>query len=239
MKKGKGKGSPEHVALIPDGNRRWAKKNGFNILSSYRRGIDRFQDFMHWSKEFGVKTVTVWALSTENFTNRTTAELKVLFYLYTKAAKDKKLIELLKKEGAHVRIIGNVGVLPKKLRDALHSLEHQTMQYKDLTLNILINYGGRDDLTYALNQIKKESARRNRPIAITEKAVREHLRTANVPDVDLVVRTSGEMRLSGLLPWQSAYSELYFADKFWPDFEKRDYKKAIETYSRRTRRYGK
>lgn len=225
---------PRHVALIPDGNRRWSKIHRLGLLSAYDQGIKKFIKVAEWSKEFGVKTITVWALSTENLTNRTKTELRILFGLYTKAARDKSILKMLQDNQTRFRILGDLSVLPKKLRDALINLEHKTRMYNDMTVNMLINYGGQEDLLYAAKYLQKHAKNKASP-----EEVREHLRTAELPDVDLVVRTSGEMRLSGLLPWQTAYSELYFEKKFWPDFGKQDLKRALETFSRRQRRFGK
>ena len=230
--------SPKHIALIPDGNRRWSKLHKLHILNGYSVGINRFLEFSRWSKEFGVKTVTVWALSTENLANRTSGELKILFKLYTKAAEDKKLLKDLKEEETRLNVIGDMRSLPKKLRSALRNMERETEMYKEYTINLLINYGGKEDLIYSMQKLSREM-QSNKRTKIDEKAMRENLRTSQLPDVDLIVRTSGEMRLSGLLPWQGSYSELYFAKKYWPDFNKSDFRKAIETFSKRQRRFGK
>ncbi len=226
--------APEHLALIPDGNRRWAKKHGLRLQTVYLKGINKFIDFSKWSKEFGIKTITVWALSTENLSNRTALELKVLFYLYTKAAKDKKILQMLKDNGARLRVVGDLSTLPNKLKDALYTLERETARYQECTINMLINYGGKEDLMYSMAKLKSAGAKN-----INDKMVRENLRTASLPDVDLVLRTSGEQRVSGLLPWQAAYSELYFAKKYWPDFSRADLRRAIVSYAKRQRRFGK
>jgi undecaprenyl diphosphate synthase len=230
--------APSHIALIPDGNRRWAKIHKLHILNGYSVGIRRFIEFSKWSKEFGVKTLTVWALSTENLKNRSDLELKVLFNLYVKAATDKNVLKDLRANKARLKVIGDVDSLPEKLRNALRNIERQTRTYKDLTINLLVNYGGKEDLVYSVQQMSKE-IRGNKRAKIDERFVREHLRSAALPDVDLIVRTSGEMRTSGLLPWQGSYSELYFSKKYWPDFGKEDFRKAIQNFSDRQRRFGK
>ncbi|MFI5412948.1 MAG: polyprenyl diphosphate synthase [Candidatus Micrarchaeales archaeon] len=230
--------APSHIALIPDGNRRWSRTHKLQILSGHSTGIDRFIEFAKWSKEFGIKTVSVWALSTENLTGRPPMELRGLFELYVRAARDKKVFEMLKENGAKLRIIGDMSKLPKRLKDALKDIEFKTRTYKEITINLLINYGGKEDLIYSAQQISR-AIRQNKNAKIDEEFIKEHLRSSSIPDVDLIVRTSGEMRLSGLLPWQGSYSELYFAKKYWPDFTKEDFRKAIETFSRRRRRFGK
>ena len=228
---------PQHLALIPDGNRRWARTHGLEIFRGHSSGIKKFVEFAGWSKGKGVKMLTVWGLSTENLSNRPPMELKALFNLYIKAAKDEKLRKMLADNRIRLKIIGNLSVLPEKLRKALLDIESRTMEYGDYTINLLINYGGREDLVYSARQIAKEAGKKG--AAIDEKLVEEHLRTASLPDVDLVIRTSGEQRLSGLLPWQAAYSELYFSERYWPDFGKKDFDKAIRTFSNRQRRFGK
>lgn len=229
---------PRHIALIPDGNRRWSRLHRFRLFQGYSMGVNKFIEFATWAKEYGVKTISVWALSTENLKNRTGTELKVLFGLYLRAAKDPKILARLMANKARLRIIGDRSHLPGKLRSALAEIERKTRSYKELTINLLLNYGGKEDIIYSAQQIAND-ARQHRKIRIDERYIKEHLRTSSVPDVDLVVRTSGEMRLSGLLPWQAAYSELYFAKKYWPDFNKEDFKRAISTFSRRQRRFGK
>lgn len=230
--------TPAHIALIPDGNRRWSKLHKLKVFAGYRMGIRRFIDFTKWSKEFGVKTLTVWALSTENLRNRSGLELKVLFDLYMKVATDKSILRDLKANGARLRVIGDMNALPKKLRDAFRNVEAQTKMYKDMTINLLVNYGGKDDILYSMQQMSRD-IKSNKVTKVDQKYIREHLRSATLPDVDLIVRTSGEMRTSGLLPWQGSYSELYFSNKYWPDFGREDFRKAIQTFSKRQRRFGK
>ncbi len=237
MKKSGTMHAPEHIALIPDGNRRWARSNKVSLLGGYSLGIKKFVEFSTWSKQFGVKTITVWALSTENLKNRTGLELKILFDLYTKAAKDRSIRELLRANNAHLNVIGDMSALPKKLVAALKEIEEETRRYGDFTINLLVNYGGKEDLMYSVRSISSEASEDRG--AIGEAEMRDHLRTSSIPDIDLVIRTSGEMRLSGLLPWQSAYSELYFTKKYWPEFNRDDLRKAVQTYSKRQRRFGK
>jgi undecaprenyl diphosphate synthase len=220
--------APSHIALIPDGNRRWSRSQGLSVLSGYRNGVAKFIAFSVWAKAMGVKTLTVWSLSTENIKNRSRMELSILYGLYRKAAHDPKVIALLVANRARIRFIGNMKLIPSATRSALQELETRTKAYKDLTINILIGYGGRDDLLYAASR----GAR-------SEKEFGSGIRTASIPDVDLIIRTSGEHRLSGFLPWQTDYSEIYFSKKFWPDFQRRDLKRAIDSYTARERRFGK
>ena len=229
---------PSHLALIPDGNRRWSNSHKLQIFTGYQKGVKKFIDFSIWAKGFGVKTLTVWALSTENIKNRSKAEINALYMLYVNAAKDPEMLQQLKDNGARIRIIGNMQMLPKKVREALQSVENRTKKYNDLTINLLVGYGGKDDILYAFKKLHNYTLQ-GKINAINEALVNQLMRTASLPEVDFIIRTSGEMRLSGFLPWQSDYSELYFAEKYWPDFDKKDLEKALEVYSERQRRFGK
>ncbi|MEM3227806.1 MAG: polyprenyl diphosphate synthase [Candidatus Micrarchaeaceae archaeon] len=227
------------MALIPDGNRRWAEKHGINLQQAYDLGIKKFVDFGEWLIKMGVKTLTAWALSTENVANRDKKELNILYNLYIKAVNDPKIIEKLKRNRIHVNIIGNLSVLPKRVRIELHKLETITSTYRDNTINLLVAYGGREDIEHAIEKIAAERRGRSKHMRISEDEVKRSLLTAAVPDVDMVIRTSGEKRLSGLLPWQCSYSELYFAKKYWPEFNRRDLKRAVDSFSKRNRRFGR
>lgn len=229
---------PSHLALIPDGNRRWSASNKFKIFAGYQNGVKKFMDFSVWAKGFGVKTLTVWALSTENIKNRSKSEINALYRLYVNAARDPEILETLRRNGARVKIIGNLHMLPKNVRGALQSLETRTKRYKDFTINMLIGYGGKDDMIYAFKKVYNY-ALHGKIDSLSENLINQCMRTASLPEVDFIIRTSGEMRLSGFLPWQSDYSELYFAKKYWPDFEKKDLEKALTVFSERQRRFGK
>lgn len=228
--------APHHIAIIPDGNRRWSRQNKLSLLNSYNAGIKKFIDVSIWAKEFGVSTISVWALSTENILNRSKIELGTLFKLYSKAAKDPKILELLNKNNANIHIVGNTRMLPKYLRDALKELERKCKKNDGLAINILVGYGGKEDIMYAIKEIVKKHITSTK---LTYDMITNNLRTSTLPDIDLIIRTSGEMRLSGLLPWQACYSELYFSEKYWPSFEQKDLEKAIKSYSARSRRFGK
>ena len=227
---------PTNVALIPDGNRRWAKKNRINLLNGYGLGIKKFIEFSVWLKDFGSKSLTVWALSTENIQKRTPSELFILYKLYSKAARDKKIIKMIDDNKAKIKIIGNRKLLPKLLDNSLRALEKHTERYNKFQINILLAYGGHDDLVYATKKLVNSGVQ---PKYITEEKIKESLRSSPIENADLIIRTSGEKRLSGLLPWQSSYSELYFSKKYWPEFDRKDLNNAIHEFSRRKRRYGK
>lgn len=205
-----------------------------SLHQGYSFGIKKFMDFGVWAKEFGVKTITVWALSTENMQKRSASEVATLCGLYEKAARDPAILAKLAKNHARIIVLGNLRLLPRRLREALRYLEKATRTYQELTINLLVGYGGRDDLLHALKSAHASGRR-----GVSEAFAARHIQTASVPDVDLIIRTSGEMRLSGFLPWQSSYSELYFAKKHWPDFERRDLERALHTYASRERRFGR
>lgn len=229
---------PSHLALIPDGNRRWSSSNKLRLFAGYQLGVKKFIDFSIWAKGFGVKTLTVWGLSTENIKNRSKQEIAILYRLYAAAAKDPEIFDTLTENGARIRFIGNLKLVPKKVRDALQSLENRTKLYKEFTINILVGYGGRDEMVHAFRRVYNYAIK-GKINAINETIINQSMRTASLPEVDLIIRTSGEQRLSGFLPWQSDYSELYFAKKYWPDFEKKDLEKALLVFSERQRRFGK
>lgn len=230
-------GVPLHLALIPDGNRRWSNAHKAKLLDGYALGIKKFIDFSVWLKSFGVKTLTVWALSLDNINQRKESELNVLYGLYIKAAHDKNLLKKLDDCKAKVKIIGMKSSLPIKVRKALESVERRTKNYNEFTINLLVAYSGRADLVQAMR--RTATAASSTHMRITEDAIKSNLMTADLPDADLIIRTSGEKRLSGFLPWQSNYSELYFAKKYWPDFKKGDLRHALRVFSARQRRFGK
>ncbi len=225
---------PGHIAIIPDGNRRWARLNSLGLLRGYSAGINKVVDICIWAKRYGVKTMSIWALSTENATGRSRQETSLLYRLYTRTVYDKKILRTLSENRARVRVIGNLSILPKKLQDGLLMLQEKTRLYGELSINLLVGYGGREDILHAIRSIRHSSKGK-----VAYDSVKSMLMTSQVPDVDLIIRTSGERRLSGLLPWQSNYSELYFARKYWPDFGRDDLRRAIYAFRTRQRRFGR
>lgn len=226
---------PKAVAIIPDGNRRWARGRMLTIMNGYNFGIRKFMDFAEWCKDYGVRSITVWGFSTENF-KRSSRERTALFNLYRKFANDKEVIDRLCKNKTRFRVIGNTDLLPRDLLRSLRALEVKTGRYRNRVINMLIAYGGGDDILHAVQEIVKRAA--GKGIKVTGAMLRSYLLSSSVPDLDLVIRTSGEERLSGFMPIQSGYSELYFVDKYWPDFTKQDLERALVNYSRRKRRFG-
>lgn len=229
---------PRSVAIIPDGNRRWAKSHKLQLMRGYDIGINKAISVSLWLNKLGIKELSIWALSTENVKNRSKDELKLLYSLYKRTSTDPKVISKFNKNNAKVVLVGDLKILPADVRRDLRSLEKATSKNNDLRINLMIGYGGQEELVHAVKRLLADRIKR-RIKTINESIFRTYLRSACLIDPDLIIRTSGEMRLSGFLPWQSAYSELYFVNKYWPDFNEKDLKEAIEEYSRRSRRYGK
>jgi undecaprenyl diphosphate synthase len=228
--------APKSLALIPDGNRRWAKHHALNFFRGYSRGVEKFIDFAEWCKDYGVDNITVWAFSTENF-SRPAAEMNTLFGIYRRVATDKSIIDRLHSNKTRFNVIGNKALLPKDLASALHRVEEETGAYKERVINMLIAYGGKDDILHAAKLLVKQAVK-SRLRNVSDALFRTYLFSNQVPDIDLIIRTSGEERLSGFMPWQSTYAELYFTKKLWPDFTKRDLDRALVEYANRQRRFG-
>jgi undecaprenyl diphosphate synthase len=224
---------PTHIAIIMDGNGRWAAARGLPRLEGHRAGTENLRQIIRTSVELGVKYLTLYAFSTENW-GRPKDEVHGLLGILETVI-DRELNEL-KKEGVRICHVGRLDAMPKKVREkVLKSLE-LTHDNDRLILNIAWNYGGRDEIVYAMQQIIKAGLAAEE---VTEEVVSRYLFTQDCPDPDLIIRTSGEMRVSNFLIWQSAYSEWYFTPTLWPDFNKEELEKAIEAYNQRKRRFGK
>ncbi|MDE1851806.1 MAG: di-trans,poly-cis-decaprenylcistransferase [Candidatus Micrarchaeota archaeon] len=226
---------PKTIALIPDGNRRWARKHSMSVFNGYELGVRKFIDFSRWCMGYGINNLSVWALSPENL-GRNPIEVRALFTIYKNVATDQEMLEMVHDNRARIRIVGDRKILPKDLNRALRKLETDTEHYKDKSINLLIGYGGREDI---LQAAKNFAGSVRKGLNGTVEKFQSELISSAVPDLDLIIRTSGERRLSGFMPWQSYYSELYFSDKLWPDFTKRDLNLALADYGKRDRRYGK
>ena len=224
---------PRHIAIIPDGNRRWADKHRKSKQEAYAIGIRHIGDIMKWCKAKDVHMLTMWGFSLENF-QRDEDEVKQLFELFKQNLK--KAIESDKKneDELRVRFFGRLHLFPKEIQEMIKQAEKMSAKNHKYQLNLLLSYGGRAEIVDAINEMIKEGYEQ-----VDETIVSEHMYTADVPDPDLVIRTSGEQRLSGLLPWQSVYSEFYFSKKLWPDFGKKDFGDALKQYANRKRRFGK
>jgi len=231
---------PEHIGVIVDGNRRWASGRDMPPWAGHRFGADKVEDLLNWCLDLKVRTVTLYAFSTENF-KRADKEVQEIMSLL-----DERLKTILSNERIHrnrvkISAIGRINLLPESTQKLIHEVEERTKDYNQYYLNVAIAYGGRAEIVDATKKIaEKVSAGKMSVNEIDERIIEEHLYTAYLPKsgLDLIIRTSGEERLSGFLLWQSAYSELCFVDIFWPDFRRIDLWRAIRSYQQRERRYG-
>lgn len=230
---------PKHIAIILDGNRRFAEDRGLDRINGHFFGAKKLEEVVGWCQELGIKHVTVYAFSTENF-NRPETEVQTLMGLFAEKFKKVARDERVHKYKIRVRVIGNLGYLPEKVRQAVEEAQKVTQSYDGYTLNLAIGYGGRAELAEAVRRICERIERGElKPNEVDEDVINKHLYTAGLPDPDLIIRTSGEERLSGFLLWQSAYSELYFCEANWPEFTKIDFLRAVRTYQSRERRFGR
>lgn len=232
---------PGHIGIILDGNRRWAQGQGISHGLGHEEGANRAEELLDWCHDLGIKTVTLYVLSTENL-DRTPEELAKLFELIE--ARLNKLLNDVRivKYRVNVRAIGHLDLLPGSIVALLSAIEKKTAEYSDHYLNIAVAYGGRAEITDVVRSIAQDvKSGRVNPDAITEDTVAKRLYTAYLPnqEPDLIIRTSGEERMSGFLLWQGAYSELVFVDVFWPAFRFIDLLRAIRTYQKRRRRHGR
>jgi short-chain Z-isoprenyl diphosphate synthase len=236
--------TPRHIGLILDGNRRYARASGLRTaVDGHRHGASKLEEVLDWIDELGIEVTTVYALSTENF-DRPEEELQGLFTLL-----DEQLLRIAehprtKERGLRVKIVGRLELLPDSLRRRAEDTESRTADHTRSTLNIAVGYGGRQEIVDAVKSYLADCGERGLDLAkaageLDSDAVARHLYMYGLPDPDLIIRTSGELRLSGFLMWQSAYSELYFCDAFWPAFRKTDLLRAMRSYQSRKRRMGK
>ncbi|MBI4133641.1 di-trans,poly-cis-decaprenylcistransferase [Candidatus Uhrbacteria bacterium] len=223
---------PQHLGIIMDGNRRWAKMHGLPILEGHRRGYDKLKEVGEWCMERGVKVLTVFAFSTENW-KRAASEVAYLMDLFYRAFTNE--VEEFMRRNIRVRIIGDRAGLPENVGRAATALEERTRENTRGTLQLAINYGGHTEICDAVRALLGQHVA---PAEITEEAIASRLYAPDTPPPDLIIRTSGEQRLSGFLTWQSAYSELYFIQKHWPDFTEADLDAACAWYADRDRRFG-
>ena len=231
---------PEHIAVILDGNRRWALKRSLNPWVGHKHGAEKVENLLDWCLQLGVKSITLYAFSTENF-RRPKKEIEELMQIF-----EEKLRKLLTDKRIHqnqvkVKIIGRRELLPNSIKNIIEEVEESTKNYNKHFLNVALAYGGRAEIIDAAKRIaEKVKQGKLDPNEINEKLFEKHLYTAHLPkqDPDLIIRTSGEERLSGFLLWQSAYSELCFLDIYWPEFRKIDLLRAIRVYQKRKRRFG-
>jgi tritrans,polycis-undecaprenyl-diphosphate synthase [geranylgeranyl-diphosphate specific] len=222
-----------------DGNRRFAEAMGEPALKGHEYGRDTLENVLDWCLELDVKHLTVYAFSSENF-NRNPIEVKRLMELFEENFLKMSEDARVHKNRIHIRAIGQLDKLPKRVREAIRVAEERTRGYDSYFYTIAVAYGGRQEILDAIRSIAEDvKGGRVKPADIDEALVAKHLYTAHLPDPDLILRTSGEERISNFLLWQMAYSELYFTDVFWPGFRRVDFLRAIRTYQLRQRRYGK
>jgi len=228
---------PQHVAIILDGNGRWAKKKGMPRNYGHTMGAKNVEVICKAAYDMGISYVTMYAFSTENW-NRPDSEVSALMKLLNSYLKN--CIKTAKKNNMQVRVIGDVSKLDETMQRQIIELEKESAYNTGLHFQIALNYGGRDEMIRAIKKIAEEYKDNNITLDdITQEKIVNYLDTKDIPDPDLLIRTSGEQRISNFLMWQSAYSELYFTDVPWPDFSPAELQKAVEEYDSRDRRYGK
>ena len=227
---------PKHIAIIMDGNRRWAKSKNMPVSFGHKEGAKTLEKIVRYANKIGIKYITVYAFSTENW-KRTTEEVTALRNLFQSYLDDYS--KRADSENIKVKIIGNRQGLSEKMQKSIEKCMERTKDNTGITFNIALNYGGRDEITNAVKHIAEKIQNKEINIEdITEQMISDNLYTAEQPDPDLLIRTSGELRLSNFLPWQLAYTEFLFVDKNWPDFNEKDLDDAIEVYKRRNRKFG-
>lgn len=237
---GKAAKAPAHIGIIMDGNRRFARRLMLEPWRGHDWGARKAEDVIDWCSEFGVRTVTLYSLSYENLKTRPKHELDMLLSLIEKEALRVAGLQKVHDNKIRFNIIGRQDILPKSTQEALQKLADATKGYDRYTINLAIAYGGRQEILDAAKKIALDAKTGNLDAKnLDERTFRKFLYTNGTPDPDLIIRTGGERRISGFLLWQSAYSELYFSDRLWPDFGKDDLKEAIQDFSARERRFGK
>ncbi len=235
---------PRHIGVILDGNRRYAKASGLdNVIKGHYEGADKLEEVLHWCDELGVEIFSIWIFSLDNF-KRADDEVEGILGLI-----ERKMRELVTIKGLHtnqikVRAMGQIERLPQSLQEAIRQAEEATKDYDKFILNVAVAYGGREEIIEAVRgHLKAEIKKGKDALQIADElsvdTIAPYLYTSNLPDPELIIRTSGEVRLSGFLLWQSVYSEFYFCDTYWPSFRKIDFLRAIRDYSHRKRRFGK
>lgn len=224
--------TPQHIAFIMDGNRRWAKQQGKLPHQGHSKGADTAEEVVSWCVEEGIPYITLWALSTDNWQKRSDAELHMIFKLIEHIpARFEKMMQ----HGVTLKFLGRKEGLPEHIQTSMEKTEQLLfLEHPKHTVFIAINYGGRDELLHAMNEIIK-----NPPDELTEEHISSLLFTKNLPDVELIVRTGGTKRLSGFMPWQSVYAELFFTDTFWPGFTKEEFTTALAYFDGTQRNFGK
>lgn len=236
----KGKPQPKHIAIMADGNRRWAREAGFEDIShGHRQGAKKISEMISWCGDTEVEVVTIYLLSTENL-KRSENEVSLLFDIITEVVDHLSHGDL----NCQVRLVGHLNLLPDEVTNKMCAAAADTQDNDGVIVNIAVGYGGRQEIVDAVQALLKQEVEEGATAEelvdhITVESISKHLYTKGLPDPDLVIRTSGEQRLSGFLLWQAAYSEIWFTDTYWPAFRKIDFLRALRDYSNRSRRFGK
>jgi tritrans,polycis-undecaprenyl-diphosphate synthase [geranylgeranyl-diphosphate specific] len=237
----KSKEKPKHIGVIMDGNRRWATLRNLTPSKGHWEGADKVELFLDWCLDLGINTITLYSFSTENF-DRDDEEVNELMKLFEESLERVANWDQIHEYKVRVRAIGRINLLPETIQNLIHQIEEKTKDYNKYYLNIALAYGGRAEIIDATRLIAEKVVKGEiLPLDINEDIFEEHLYTAHLPqqDPDLIIRTSGESRLSNFLVWQSAYSEFFIVDVYWPEFRKIDFMRVIRSYQYRHRRYGK
>jgi len=225
---------PNHIAIIMDGNRRWARSKDLPEIKGHEKGSDTLENIVEVAAKLGIKTITVYALSTENIKERAKREVWGLFNLI-KSSYHTKLKKMMQK-GVRIEVLGELNGLPKIIQRIINEIRKTYIKNESIKLNIALNYGGKKELLEAVKDLIKEGINLNK---LDESTINKKLYTKGQPDPELVIRTGGRIRLSNFLLWQTAYSELYFTKVLWPDFDEKQFKKAIKWYQTQKRNFGK
>ena len=230
---------PRHVSIIMDGNRRFAWNNSSKTAVGHSEGKEKLKEVMDWVLDLGVPYFTVYALSTENISERDSEELEILYDLYVSGLDEISVDPRIHGRGVRVQVVGRLDMLPQRVKESIENAESVTSRYTDFTFTVCLAYGGREEIVDAVKSVAADHASGDLDIdSINSSEITKRMYAAELPDPDLVIRTSGEERISNFLLWQIAYSELHFTDVFWPSFSKSDLYEAIESYQYRRRRYG-
>ena len=230
---------PEHISIIMDGNRRFAWNMSLGAQIGHRHGKEKLKEVMEWVLDLGVPYLTVYALSTENLSSRDQEELESLYDLYVTGLNEISEDPKIHSRKVKVRVAGRLDLLPKRVREAISNAEEKTSNYSSFTFTVCLAYGGREEIVDAVKEVARDHASGKLELEqINTEEISNRLYDAEIPDPDLVIRTSGEERVSNFLLWQIAYSELYFTDVHWPSFSKSVLFEAIETFQMRRRRFG-
>lgn len=234
MKKIKQVSVPKHIAIIMDGNRRWARSRGLPDKQGHKVGVEKIEELVKTAEKLGVEAITIYALSTENITERAKREVADLFNIIRRTYQNQ--FKNMMKNGVKLSILGEIEGLPGAIRKIVGEIRDTYIKNESIKLNIALNYGGKKELISAIKELIKEGIEVDK---LNEEIISKHLYTKGESDPDLVIRTGGRIRLSNFLLWQTAYSELYFTKVLWPDFDEKELKKAINWYGKQKRNFGK